>query len=247
MEVQALALLDSASRPQTVGELRARLAATPPLAAVDPEELWHAAEAHGCELTIAWSRDGARGSCDVTVGAVSSLPATEGPWRRYANRPHRPFSDAFVAELKTYLRDRVPSYMVPAHLVCLDRWPLTANGKVDTAKLPRRHHRAERATAAPQASHVRALAEMWSDMLGVDSVAPDDNFFDLGGDSLKAIELAHRASRQFGVALSPVSVFERPTLAALAGLLHGPAGPDPAASAEAARARGAARRNRGGR
>ena len=87
-------------------------------------------------------------------------------------------------------------------------------------------------------------------MLGVDSVELDDNFFDLGGDSLKAIELAHRASRAFGVAISPVNVFERPTLAALGGLLEGVRDAfdsDTVSSAEAARARGAARRNRSGR
>jgi acyl carrier protein len=98
--------------------------------------------------------------------------------------------------------------------------------------------------------HVHALAELWCEVLRVDSVAPDDNFFDLGGDSLKAIELVHRASRKFRVTLSPVSVFERPTLGALAALLEGADDPfdsDAAASAKAARARGAARRQRGGR
>ena len=101
--------------------------------------------------------------------------------------------------------------------------------------------------------HVHALAELWCEVLRVDSVEPDDNFFDLGGDSLKAIELVHRASRKFRVTLSPVTVFERPTLAALAAALGSGEGPDDpfgsdaAASAAAARARGAARRQRGGR
>jgi acyl carrier protein len=101
--------------------------------------------------------------------------------------------------------------------------------------------------------HVHALAELWCEVLRVDSVAPDDNFFDLGGDSLKAIELVHRASRKFRVTLSPVSVFERPTLGALAAVLDpgegadDPFDSDAAASAKAARERGAARRQRGGR
>ena len=97
--------------------------------------------------------------------------------------------------------------------------------------------------------HMSALAELWCDVLRIDAVGPEDNFFDLGGDSLKAIELVHRASRAFGVSMSPVSVFERPTLGALAALLEGPGAPfdsDAAASAAAARARGAARRQRGG-
>lgn len=252
-DVRAMALLESAAPPATVGALRERLTSTPPARAVDPEAVWSLAKDLGNRVWIGWSPDARDGSFDVTLGSRGqTLRTSDLGWRHYANQPRRKAGDGFAAELKRRVRDRVPPYMVPARIECHERWPLTANGKIDTAKLaqgnPRPPRRSDPTAVMPP--HVHALAELWCEVLRVDSVGPDDNFFDLGGDSLKAIELVHRASRKFRVTLSPVSVFERPTLGALAALLAGADDPfdsDAAASAAAARARGAARRQRGGR
>ncbi|MEO8554512.1 MAG: phosphopantetheine-binding protein, partial [Kofleriaceae bacterium] len=254
-DVRAMALLESAAPPATVGALRACLASTPPARAVDPEAVWSLANDLGNRVWIGWSPDARDGSFDVALGSRGQpLPdrASDIGWRHYANQPRRKAGDGFAAELKRRIRDRLPPYMVPARIECHERWPLTANGKIDTAKLAQGTPRSPRRSdpTAVMLPHVRALAELWCEVLRVDSVEPDDNFFDLGGDSLKAIELVHRASRKFRVTLSPVSVFERPTLGALAALLEGANDPfdsDAAASAQAARARGAARRQRGGR
>lgn len=255
--VRAMALLESAAPPPTVGALRECLASTPPGRAVDPEALWRLAADLGYQAWIGWSPDARDGSFDVAIGSRGQRStSSDTGWRHYTNQPRRgdrfDTGDRLAAELKRRIRDRVPPYMVPARIECHERWPLTANGKVDTAKLAQGKPRSVRQSdpTAAMLPHVHALAELWCEVLRVDKVEPDDNFFDLGGDSLKAIELVHRASRKFGVTLSPVSVFERPTLGALAALLDGSNDPfdsDAAASAAAARARGAARRQRGGR
>lgn len=250
--VRAMALLESAAPPATVGALRASLASTPSTRAVDPEAVWSLARDLGYQAWIDWTRDARDGSFDVALDSRASTSTSDLDWRQCANQPRRKAGDGFTAELKRRIRDRVPPYMVPARIECHERWPLTANGKIDTAKLAQGKPRSSRQSdpTAVMLPHVRALAELWCEVLRVDSVVPDDNFFDLGGDSLKAIELVHRASRKFRVTLSPVSVFERPTLGALAALLegtHDPFDSDAAASAAAARARGAARRQRGGR
>jgi amino acid adenylation domain-containing protein/non-ribosomal peptide synthase protein (TIGR01720 family) len=121
------------------------------------------------------------------------------------------------AELRAWLGERIPEYMVPAAFVGLDALPVTANRKVDRQALPAPDESAggTRAYTAPRTPAEQVLAEVWKGVLGVERVGADDGFFDLGGDSILAIQAVSRA-RRAGLHLTARQVFEHPTLAALA-------------------------------
>ncbi|MBV9774988.1 MAG: amino acid adenylation domain-containing protein, partial [Gemmatimonadetes bacterium] len=122
-----------------------------------------------------------------------------------------------VGELRGFLRERVPEYMVPSAFVVLERLPLNANGKVDRRALPAPEGRPELEGeyVAPRTPAEIALAAVWAEVLRVERVGIHDNFFELGGDSILSIQVVSRARRD-GVHLTPRQLFERPTVAALA-------------------------------
>ncbi|MEU0458663.1 condensation domain-containing protein, partial [Streptomyces sp. NPDC006129] len=109
----------------------------------------------------------------------------------------------------------LPDYMVPSAFVPVDAFPLTLNGKLDTAALPAPSRTAGPTSQPPRNPAEERLATLFAQVLGVDSVGVHDSFFALGGDSIVSMRLVGRA-RAAGLALSPRDVFERPTVAALA-------------------------------
>ena len=127
-----------------------------------------------------------------------------------------------AAELRSHLSDKLPEYMVPAAYVLMERMPLTANGKLDRKVLPtpERDAYAAQAYEAPQGEIETRLAEIWTDVLRVERVGRHDNFFELGGHSLLAMQVMARIRRFFDVELPVRSIFEKPTLAGLAGELQ---------------------------
>ncbi|MFC7721123.1 amino acid adenylation domain-containing protein [Nonomuraea recticatena] len=129
---------------------------------------------------------------------------------------------ADAAELRAWVSGRLPKYMVPAAFVLLDRLPLTTNGKLDRRALPEPAF-ASGDYVAPCTPAEEALAEVYAEVLGLDRVSAEDDFFTLGGDSIRAIQVVSRA-RARGLALSPRDVFERRTVTDLADVIHaGPA------------------------
>jgi acyl-coenzyme A synthetase/AMP-(fatty) acid ligase/acyl carrier protein len=125
-----------------------------------------------------------------------------------------------VGELRAFVGERLPGFMVPSVFVELAALPLTPNGKVDRAALRVLDGATRAATGegyvAPGSETERVLAEMWAELLGVERVGVDDNFFDLGGHSLLATQVVSRVRAVFGVDLPLASVFDRPTVAAIA-------------------------------
>ncbi|HKQ08258.1 MAG TPA: amino acid adenylation domain-containing protein [Blastocatellia bacterium] len=125
--------------------------------------------------------------------------------------------------LISYLKERLPDYMVPAGLVIVERLPLTPNGKVDRIALAKM---APAATAAPgQETAPRTLLEMqlmqmWEKVLGVASVGVRDNFFSLGGTSMSAVRLASQIEKQFGQRLTLNVLMQEGNIANLAKLLQ---------------------------
>ncbi|HEY6549033.1 MAG TPA: amino acid adenylation domain-containing protein, partial [Vicinamibacteria bacterium] len=121
--------------------------------------------------------------------------------------------------LRSHLRERLPEHMVPGGFVLLPALPLTPNGKVDRAALAAISPDAgEEATPSqtPRTPAGELLAAIWSEILGVERVGVDDDFFELGGHSLLATRVVSRLRQAFGVELPVRSLFERPTLGALA-------------------------------
>nr|UTQ11570.1 NRPS [Chromobacterium vaccinii]UTQ11571.1 NRPS [Chromobacterium vaccinii] len=125
--------------------------------------------------------------------------------------------EAEAEALREALRSRLPDYMAPAAYVRLEGLPLTANGKLDRKGLPAPEASSYgvRAYEAPQDGTEAALAEIWRELLGVERVGRHDHFFELGGHSLLAVRLVERM-RQAGLAADVKTLFNEPTLAALA-------------------------------
>jgi amino acid adenylation domain-containing protein len=124
-----------------------------------------------------------------------------------------------AGDLREFLRQRLPHFMMPAAFVMLDALPLTANGKVDRTALPR--PAAERpdlptAYVPPQGPVEQALAGMWCEVLRIDRAGAQDNLFELGGHSLTVIQLASRIQRAFALELPAQALFDHPTIHGLA-------------------------------
>ncbi|WP_186122563.1 amino acid adenylation domain-containing protein [Burkholderia gladioli] len=132
-----------------------------------------------------------------------------------------------VEAVREHLRRSLPEYMVPAAYVALAALPLTANGKLDRRALPAPDAAAfgQQAYEAPQGELEATLAALWSELLGVDRVGRQDNFFALGGHSLLAVRVIGRLRERFGEAATLKTLFEAPSLAAFAQrlALAGPA------------------------
>ncbi|MET0397982.1 MAG: amino acid adenylation domain-containing protein [Longimicrobiaceae bacterium] len=123
-----------------------------------------------------------------------------------------------AAELRAFLAERLPEYMVPAVFVPLKELPLTPNGKTDRRALPAPEGDRSAAAAEFQDARTeteRTIAEIWAALLRLDSVGVHDNFFELGGDSILGIQVVARAKKA-GIKLSTQHVFKHPTVAELA-------------------------------
>ncbi|HKV10754.1 MAG TPA: amino acid adenylation domain-containing protein, partial [Thermoanaerobaculia bacterium] len=134
-----------------------------------------------------------------------------------------------ASELRPFLEARLPDYMVPAAFVRLDTLPLTPNGKVDRRALPDPGllEREETPYTPPRTPAEGLLAEVWAEVLGVERVGTQDNFFHLGGDSIRGLMARVRAEKR-GVSFTVQQLFEAPTIQELARqstLTGGPAQP----------------------
>ncbi|HSF42104.1 MAG TPA: amino acid adenylation domain-containing protein, partial [Thermoanaerobaculia bacterium] len=125
-------------------------------------------------------------------------------------------------ELREALRRRLPEALVPSLAMVLDALPLTPGGKVDRKALPEPEMAARRERTAPRTPLEERLAAIWSDLLGVGEIGIEESFFDLGGHSLLALRVISRVREELGVELALRTVFERPTVAALAAALEEP-------------------------
>jgi amino acid adenylation domain-containing protein/non-ribosomal peptide synthase protein (TIGR01720 family) len=125
-----------------------------------------------------------------------------------------------VGELRTYLIKALPEYMVPTRFMWLESLPLSPNGKVDRKSLPKVENvRSETAGEyiEPRNETERAIAEIFKAVLVVDKVGIKDNFFDLGGHSLRATQVISRIKKELGIEIPLRVIFETPTVEGLAG------------------------------
>jgi amino acid adenylation domain-containing protein/FkbM family methyltransferase len=127
---------------------------------------------------------------------------------------------AGVVELRAYLRERLPEYMMPQAFVMLEALPLTSNGKVDRRSLPAPEQQSrtemEQTYVAPRTPVEEMLVEVWQEILSVAQVGIHDDFFNMGGHSLLATQLMSRVREIFGVEVPLRQLFEAPTVAELA-------------------------------
>lgn len=195
---------------------------------VDPEDLYRLGESMGYRVAVT-----------PTAGAVDAVDAvfvrgagtgdralvayepdgTPGDPPAYASSPVAARRGTqLTAALLEHLRERLPDYMMPSAVVLLERLPLTVNGKLDRAALPAPVVEA-RSTRAPRTEHEEVLCALYSEILGVEGIGIDDDFFALGGHSLLATRLASRVRARLGAELVVRTLFEHPTVATLAGQL----------------------------
>ncbi|VFT13923.1 protein PvdJ [Pseudomonas aeruginosa] len=120
---------------------------------------------------------------------------------------------ALRERIRTALRASLPDYMVPSHLLFLERMPLSPNGKLDRRALPKPDAGLmQREHMAPASALEKDVAAIWGELLGVERVGLTDNFFELGGHSLLATRLVSRIRQDLGIEVSLKSLFEQPVL-----------------------------------
>ena len=130
-------------------------------------------------------------------------------------------------EVRDWIKERLPSHMIPAFFVQMERFPLTLNGKVDRKQLP---HPSENLSFIPITHPTRmtpitkdmveqSLIRIWEEVLGTTLKDPSGNFFEIGGHSLASLRVVHGINEHFGTAFSPLTLFQYPTIASLVELI----------------------------
>lgn len=125
----------------------------------------------------------------------------------------------FLSDLRKWLKERLPDYMMPSAFVVLDKLPLTPNGKVDRRALPAPEEarpEMEEKFIAPQTEMARAIAAVWQQALRLDKVGIHDNFFELGGNSLLLVQVHTKLREALNCEITMVDIFQHPTIDALA-------------------------------
>ena len=164
-------------------------------------------------------------SPEVQEAAVLARADGRGGRRLVAYVVPRPGAGPGWTGLRDFLRHELPEHMVPQEIVELPAMPLTASGKLDRKALPEPRGGPAAGPAGPagpapmarlpQSALERSIAAVWSEVLGVEHVDPEANFFDLGGHSLRLVEVQTRLRREIGADLSIVELFQVPTVRAL--------------------------------
>ena len=212
-----------------------RATATPD--AATPEQLHRLGETTGYHVAVTWGAQ--PGTLDAVFiaptdpGAQHTPPLTDlylppaGAHQRstHANDPH---TNTKISAVRQRLSARLPDYMVPAQIVVLDEFPLTSSGKIDRKALPAPVFAAT-PFRAPQTQTEKIVAGVFAEVLGVDRVGLDDDFFALGGDSLIATRVSARLQLALGREVPVRYLFDASTVGDLADYLHrhrgGPARP----------------------
>ncbi len=163
------------------------------------------------------------GHAAVAQGVVTAREDTLGEKRLVAYVVCRQESACSASQLREYLGQKLPEYMVPSAFVFLDALPLTASGKVDRKALPSPPSGGGESGAGyvpPQTPTQEALCGIFAEVLGVEKVGVEDNFFELGGHSLLATKAIYRINNRLRIDLSIPSLFENPTAARLAQVVE---------------------------
>ncbi|MFI9509721.1 amino acid adenylation domain-containing protein [Nocardia sp. NPDC052566] len=213
-------------------EVHGRVGRSEPAAAwIDPQDLVGIAAAADLDMALLPSRSGDKWCIDAVfwrAGAHPDLrlrPAAamdRAALAHYANDPvvGEPARVALGRALRPWLAERLPAYMVPAFFVELDEFPLTPNGKIDRRMLPDPVAGIE-VTAKPATELEQDILAIWSDVLGHDRIGINQNFFEIGGDSLRAVRVQTELERLLGRPVSSAKLFEHFTIKALAADLAG--------------------------
>ncbi|KYC42732.1 non-ribosomal peptide synthetase [Scytonema hofmannii PCC 7110] len=236
--LQILGWLEYPPAASTVGELRQQLAAQSTVG-IDPEQIWQLGQQLGYTVHLSWWKSSQDGSFDVILNRNSSTPVsdvqpypsfwdretvTAKPWTDYTNNPlYGKLVQKLVPQVREFIQQKLPNYMIPQAFVLLDSLPLTPNGKVDRQTLPAPDTAARNLATgfvSPRTPIEAQMAQIWSEVLGTERIGIKDNFFELGGHSLLATQVISRSRDIFSVELSLQNLLEYPTIDNLAQIIE---------------------------
>lgn len=129
-------------------------------------------------------------------------------------------SEVNIADLRSYLSKRLPSYMIPQYLMRIETLPVNRSGKIDIEKLPIPEAISQPTTTITNNNLINTLTALWEEVLGVARINIDDNFFDLGGESLKATILISRLEKEFDMEISVIDAIKNPTIREMSKFLE---------------------------
>lgn len=158
----------------------------------------------------------------IRQAAVVAQDEENGNTRLVAYVAHDDRQSPTVSALRALLQEKLPSYMIPATFIFMQHLPLTASGKIDRRMLlaPRRgRDNLENRFVAPRSALETVLARLWCEVLQLEEIGVDDNFAELGGDSLLASHIASRLNDLFSLSQPVKTLFETPTVTALAAFV----------------------------
>ena len=193
--------------------------------ALSPEDLHRLGESLGYRVAVTWgTRPGTLDAVFVRADDPAPLtdvylPATGA--RQRTGHANTPRTNTMISALRQRLSERLPDYMVPAHIVALEEFPLTSSGKLDRKALPQPVLTAT-AFEAPQTPTEEIIAGIYAQVLGVERVGVNDSFFDLGGDSLSAMRAVAAINTALDAHLAVRTVFYAPSVRTLGQQLGRP-------------------------
>ncbi|NCR20497.1 MAG: amino acid adenylation domain-containing protein [Microcystis aeruginosa L111-01] len=241
--LQILDCLENTPGVTTVGELRQLLGKNTEIG-INPEQMWQLGEQLGYTVHLSWWEGSQDGSFDVVfcrqnailepiISKVDQQPypnfwddGTIIPksWTDYTNNPlYGKLVQKLVPQVREFVQQKLPSYMVPQAFVLLNTLPLTPNGKVDRRALPTPDTATRNLATgflAPRTPIETQMSQIWSEVLGVERIGIKDNFFELGGHSLLATQVISRSRDLFSLELSLQNLLEYPTIANLAQIIE---------------------------
>ncbi|MDP9838383.1 amino acid adenylation domain-containing protein [Neorhizobium huautlense] len=198
------------------------------MAGIDPVALSETAALHGFRANLQWTEGHANGMFDALFVPQThgSRPAAEAAmfiepsrlsenWRRFAGNPQQHRQRTALAEtLRQHVAQRLPAHMVPDAVIVIDALPITGNGKLDIGALPLPRSVIRVAEIKPPRDALdQLIVDAWSDVLSKRRIGIEDNFFALGGHSLKAVQLANRLRDALSIDVPLRWIFEAPTIA----------------------------------
>jgi amino acid adenylation domain-containing protein/thioester reductase-like protein len=232
-EIKAIELLANDNSVPTLEHLKVNVKQSSQKVSIHPEQFWNLERNLPYKVYITWNESYKPGKYDVifqersrmaeaqrNILAVPERPLELKPWEAYANNPVQE-KNTLILKLRAFLKDKIPTYMMPSAFVVMESLPLTPNGKIDRRALPDPKKERPILNAvyiAPSTPLEEKLADIWSEILEIDQIGIKDNFFELGGHSLLAAQLLARLEEVTQIALPIFYLLKDPTIA---GLIEG--------------------------
>jgi amino acid adenylation domain-containing protein len=183
----------------------------------------HQVKIRGFRIELGEIEAALRKHAGINEAVVVAREDTLGDKRLVAYLVRKESAGPKAGDLRSFLKQTLPDYMVPAAFLGLDALPLTPNGKVDRRALPAPEYSESTAShhlVAPRNTVESQLIKIWEDVLRVSPIGVSNDFFELGGHSLLAVRLMHRIEQTFGRKLPLATLFQAPNVEKLAAILH---------------------------